>query len=90
MQDKILQIDSAGEEGECRRGHRVRLVIVHHLVGNPHFEGAEGWERSRINFREPLNVFPVCVDELEALDLSVVGREQSYGADGIIPLGDYV
>jgi len=50
VQDKLLQIDGAGEEGGRGRDHHVRLAIKADLSGSGHFEGVEEGERSRIDF----------------------------------------
>ena len=63
MQDEVLQVDGTGEEGERGRGHHVGTTQAK-FVDGVDFEDAEEWERSRICFRESLNVRPEHVFEI--------------------------
>ena len=90
MQGEIPQVDGAGEEGERGRGHHVGLVIQANLVDGVDFEGVKERERSRIDFREPLNVWPEPAFEIEGSDLSIIGRKQSHGGGITCALGDYI
>jgi len=92
VQDELLQVDGASEEGKRGRddhfGRVAQAIKVEFLDGiDP--EGTEEWKWSRMDFREPPNLRPV-VTEVEVPDFLSVGGEQCYCADGVINLGDYV
>ena len=89
MQDELLQIDGAAEEGDGGRSHRVGVVHAK-FVNGVDSEGTEERERSRIDFRKLLDIHPVTASEIEGPDLCIVGRKQPYGVDGIPVIGDYV
>ena len=46
-------------------------------------------EWSKIDFRKSLNVLPVAVFEIDALELVGEGRKQCYGANGMPRIGGY-
>ena len=74
-QYELLQIDGVAEKGERGRSHGVGLASRPGILDEADFEGMEERVRSRINVREPLDIFPGVGHEIEGPDLVSVGRK---------------